>query len=61
MMVTIAGITTAATAVSALRNSQQWKAYHRAEISRAKMTNGVFTTLVLGAASVAAWVMHGLF
>lgn len=61
MLGTLAAISLAATATSVVRNARQWNAYHRAQISRSQMVNGVATTLVLGAATVALFLGRGLF
>jgi len=61
MLATVAGVSAAVTAYSAYRNTKAWEAYHRAEISRAQMTNKVFVTLMMGAGTVVLFLCRNLF
>lgn len=61
MLGTLAVVSLAATAASGFRNVRQWNAYHRAQVSRAKLVNSVATTLILAGATVALFLGRGLF
>jgi hypothetical protein len=61
MLTTATGVALLATLVSAFRNKGQWDEYHRGHLTRGQMTNKVFTTVVLGGATVALFVADRVF
>jgi hypothetical protein len=58
MIGTLAGVTLVVTAASVFRNYKQWDAYHKAHISRSKLVNGVFATMVAAALTIGLLVFR---
>lgn len=61
MLGTVAGVTAVVTAASAYRNTRQWEGYHRNDVSRTGLVNGIFMTCLLGAGTVVLFIFRNAF